>query len=108
MNNQNKFPFWEQFGQNYRNEISDSSFPLELKFLLRKAEINAQGMTKKQLYSALMNLYFQRLMEWRAIKDLILIEGEKNNLEYILPTDLNLQKLAEQCTQEDDDEDLSF
>ena len=42
--------------------------PLELQFSMRKAEMNAQEMTWEQLYGALINLYYQRLMEWHAVK----------------------------------------
>ncbi len=93
------------FGDNYRNEKPEYIVPLEIQFSLRRAEITAQGMTKKQLYSALMKLYYQRLMEWQAVKDLI---GESKDLDYSIPTDLDLKKLAEQFPQEEDDEELPF
>jgi len=105
MNHQSRFPFGEHQEDNYGNKKPEYIVPLELQFSLRRAEITAQGMTKKQLYSALMKLYSQRLMEWRAFKDLI---RESKDLEYSIPTDLDLKKLADECSQEEDDEELPF
>jgi len=67
--------------------------PLELQFSMRKAEIGAKEMTWEQLYSALLNLYYQRLMEWHAVK--ALIAQENIEIEFDIPTDLELQRLAE-------------
>ena len=82
------------------------ALPLELQFSMRKAEIGAQEMTWEQLYAALVNLYYQRLMEWHAIKALI---AEQNiTLDFDIPTDIELQKLAQECMtieEENDDEE---
>ena len=81
--------------------------PLELQFSMRKAEIGAQEMTWEQLYAALLNLYYQRLMEWHAVKSLI--AQENIDINFDIPTDLELQRLAEEgqaildCDQEDED-----
>jgi len=83
--------------------------PLELQFSMRKAEINAQEMTWEQLYSALLNLYYQRLMEWHAVKELM--SAENIQLDFDIPTDIELQKLAQECMtieEEDDEEEDPF
>jgi len=56
-------------------EPREFELPLELQFSMRKAELAAQEMTWEQLYSALLNLYHQRLMEWYAIKSLMADEN---------------------------------
>lgn len=76
---------------------------------MRKAEINAQEMTWEQLYSALLNLYYQRLMEWHAVKELM--SAENIQLDFDIPTDIELQKLAQECMtieEEDDEEEDPF
>ena len=81
--------------------------PLELQFSMRKAELQAQEMTWDQLYAALLNLYHQRLMEWYAVKSLM--ADENIEIEFDLPTDLELAELAAACIfsdDEDDDDDL--
>jgi hypothetical protein len=80
--------------------------PLELQFSMRKAELQAQEMTWDQLFAALLNLYHQRLMEWYAVKSLM--ADENVNIEFDIPTDLELAELAAACIfdDEDDDEDL--
>lgn len=79
--------------------------PLELQFSMRKAELQAQEMTWEELYGALLNLYHQRLMEWYAVKSLM--ADENIELEFDIPTDLELAELAAACiySDEDDDED---
>ena len=78
--------------------------PLELQFSMRKAEIGAKEMTWEQLYAALLNLYYQRLMEWHAVKSLI--AQENIDIDFDIPTDLELQHLAmEQCQEEHEHED---
>ncbi len=77
--------------------------PLELQFSMRKAEMNAQEMTWEQLYSALINLYYQRLMEWHAVK--ALIAQENIEIEFDIPTDLELQRLAEDVQHMNDREE---
>ena len=91
------------------NKAKEGEFilPLELQFSMRKAEMGAQEMTWEQLYSALLNLYYQRLMEWHAVKSLI--AQENINIDFDIPTDIELRKLAEDARQyqeefvEDDD-----
>lgn len=75
--------------------------PLELQFSMRKAELQAQEMTWDQLYSALLNLYHQRLMEWYAVKSLM--ADENVNIEWDYPTDLELAELAMACVYEEDE-----
>ena len=70
---------------------------------MRKAELQAQEMTWDQLYSALLNLYHQRLMEWYAVKSLM--ADENVNIEFDIPTDLELAELAAACIYDDDEDD---
>lgn len=80
--------------------------PLQLQFAMRKAELEAQEMTWDQLYAALLNLYQRRLIEWAAVKDIL--ADENIELEFDLPTQLELVELAMMCEgdeDEDDDED---
>ena len=70
---------------------------------MRKAELQAQEMTWEQLYAALLNLYHQRLMEWYAVKSLM--ADENVNIEFDIPTDLELAELAAACIMDDDDEE---
>lgn len=77
--------------------------PLELQFSMRKAELQAQEMTWEELYGALLNLYHQRLMEWYAVKSLM--ADENIELEFDIPTDLELAELAAACIYSDEDED---
>ena len=72
------------------NKAKEGEFilPLELQFSMRKAEMGAQEMTWEQLYSALLNLYYQRLMEWHAVKSLI--AQENINIDFDIPTDIEL------------------
>ena len=79
---------------------------LELQFSMRKAEISAGEMTWEQLYTSLLNLYYQRLMEWHAIKSLI---AEENiTIDFDIPTDVELRELAKEAVpdpvMEDDDD----
>ena len=85
------------------------ALPLELQFSMRKAELGAQEMTWEQLYAALVNLYYQRLMEWHAIK--ALIAEENITLDFDIPTDIELQQLASTCAEdyeEEEDKDDPF
>jgi hypothetical protein len=78
--------------------------PLELQFSMRKAEMAAQEMTWDELYYALLNLYHQRLMEWHAVKEILIDENIELNFD--VPTDLELEELAAACAgHEDDDEE---
>lgn len=80
----------------------DFELPLELQFAMRKAELQAQEMTWEQLYSALLNLYHQRLMEWYAIKDIM--AGENIEIDWDFPTDIELEELAAACIYDDEDD----
>lgn len=95
-----------QLGMEGSIEPRQFELPLELQFSMRKAELQAQEMTWDQLYGALLNLYHQRLMEWYAVKSLM--ADEHIDLEFDIPTDLELAELAAACIydDEDDDEDL--
>ncbi len=84
-------------------EPREFELPLELQFSMRKAELQAQEMTWEQLYSALLNLYHQRLMEWYAIKDIM--AGENIEIDWDVPTDLELAELAAACVYDDEDDD---
>jgi hypothetical protein len=92
-----------QSGMERSVEPREFELPLELQFAMRKAELQAQEMTWEELYSALLNLYHQRLMEWHAIKDIM--AGENIELDMDWPTDLELAELAAACIQGDDDDD---
>ncbi len=84
-------------------EPREFELPLELQFSMRKAELAAQEMTWEQLYSALLNLYHQRLMEWYAIKSLM--ADENIELDFDIPTEIELMELASSFVFEDDDDD---
>ena len=84
-------------------EPREFELPLELQFSMRKAELQAQEMTWDQLYSALLNLYHQRLMEWYAVKSLM--ADENVDIEFDIPTDLELAELAAACIYDDEDDD---
>jgi hypothetical protein len=84
-------------------EPREFELPLELQFSMRKAELAAQEMTWEQLYSALLNLYHQRLMEWYAIKSLM--ADENIELDFDIPTEIELMELVSSFVFEDDDDD---
>lgn len=85
-------------------EPREFELPLELQFSMRKAEMVAREMTWDELYSALLNLYHQRLMEWQAVKEIL--ADENIQLDFDVPTDLELEELAAACAfYEDGDED---
>jgi hypothetical protein len=77
--------------------------PLQLQFAMRKAELEAQEMTWEQLYSALLNLYQRRLIEWAAVKDIL--ADEHIELEFDIPTQLEMAELAMMCQEDEDEED---
>jgi hypothetical protein len=88
-------------------EPREFELPLELQFSMRKAEMAAKEMTWDELFSALLNLYHQRLMEWQAVKEILADENIK--LDFDVPTDIELEELAATCAfyedgEEDDDE----
>lgn len=85
-------------------EPREFELPLELQFSMRKAEMVASEMTWDELYAALLNLYHQRLMEWQAVKEIL--ADENIQLDFDIPTDLELEELAAACAfYEDGDED---
>lgn len=92
-----------QLGMEGSIEPRQFELPLELQFSMRKAELQAQEMTWDQLYAALLNLYHQRLMEWYAVKSLM--ADENIDLEFDIPTDLELAELAAACIYDDEDDD---
>jgi len=77
--------------------------PLQLQFAMRKAELEAQEMTWEQLYAALLNLYQRRLIEWAAVKDIL--ADEHIELEFDIPTQLEMAELAMMCQEDEDEED---
>jgi hypothetical protein len=92
-----------QSGMERSVEPREFELPLELQFAMRKAELQAQEMTWEELYSALLNLYHQRLMEWHAIKDIM--AGENIDIDVDWPTDLELAELAAACVYSDDEDE---
>lgn len=70
---------------------------------MRKAELQAQEMTWEELHAALLNLYYQRLMEWQAVKEIL--ADENIQLDFDVPTELELAELAAACMADDDDEE---
>ena len=92
-----------QSGMERSVEPREFELPLELQFAMRKAELQAQEMTWEELYSALLNLYHQRLMEWHAVKEILIDENIELNFD--VPTDLELEELAAACAGYDDDDE---
>lgn len=82
---------------------NELELPLQLQFAMRKAQLQAQEMTWDQLYSALLNLYQTRLIEWAAIKDML--ADENIELEFDIPTQLEMIELAQRCEKDSDDDD---
>jgi hypothetical protein len=84
---------------------TDFELPLHLQLALRKAELEAKELTWDQMYIALLNLYHQRLLEIQAVKDLM--QAENIQLEFDIPSDIELAQLAMtlMSRQDDDDED---
>lgn len=82
--------------------------PLHLQLAMRKAELASQEMTWDQLQTALLSLYQQRLLETQAIKDML--SEENIDLEFDIPTDIEMTQLAITMLmeEEDDDEDNLF
>ena len=77
--------------------------PLELQFAMRKAEIHAQDMTWDELYCALLNLYQQRLLEIHSLQSMLAEEGIE--LDYDVPTDIEIMELTAAQMMDDDDDD---
>ena len=86
-------------------EMKEFEMPLHLQLAMRKAELEAQEMTWDQLIIVLLNLYHQRLLEIQAVKDLLEEEGIEINFD--IPTDIELAQLAisvgDDSEYEDDD-----
>jgi hypothetical protein len=84
---------------------TDFELPLHLQLAMRKAELEAKELTWDQMYVALLNLYHQRLLEIQAIKDLM--QAENIQLEFDIPSEIELAQLAMtlMASQDDDDED---
>jgi len=87
----------------HSDEPREYELPLELQFSMRKAELQAQEMTWEQLHASLLNLYYQRLMEWHAVKTLL--TDENIEIEIDLPTELELIEFAATCIPDDEDDD---
>ena len=85
------------------SEPREFELPLEFQFAMRKAELQADEMCWEQLHSALLNLYYQRLMEWQAVREIL--AGENIDLTFEIPTNLELEELAAACMFASDDED---
>jgi len=82
---------------------TEFELPIHLQFAMRRAELEAQEMTWDQLYYALLSLCQQRLLELQAVKDLM--ADENIELEFDLPTDIELAQLAMICADDSDDEE---
>jgi hypothetical protein len=85
------------------SEHKEFELPLEFQFAMRKAELQADEMCWEQLHSALLNLYYQLLMEWQGVREIL--AGENIDLTFEIPTNLELEELAAACMYASDDED---
>ena len=79
-----------------------------MQFAMRKAEVHAKDLDRDELICALLNLYHQRLMEWNALK--ALMAEEQVDIEFDIPTDLELSELVTMPEDEmgEDDENCFF
>lgn len=84
-------------------ETREFEMPLHLQLAMRRAELQAQELTWDQLVVALLNLYHQRLLEIQAIKDMLQEEGIE--LDFDIPTDVELAQLAIAVSEDEDDDD---
>jgi predicted protein tyrosine phosphatase len=84
-------------------ETKEFEMPLHMQLALRKAEIQAKEMTWDQLIVALLELYRQRLMEIQTIKDML--QEEAIELEFDIPSDVELVQLAMTSMLEEEDEE---
>lgn len=84
-------------------ETREFEMPLHLQLAMRRAELEAQELTWDQLIVALLNLYHQRLLEIQAIKDMLQEEGIE--LDFDIPTDVELAQLAIAVSEDEDDDD---
>lgn len=82
---------------------TEFELPLHLQLAMRKAELEAKELTWDQLYVALLNLYHQRLLEIQAVKDMM--QAENIELEFDIPSDIELAQLAMTLMASQDDED---
>jgi hypothetical protein len=87
-------------------EPQEFVLPLELQFSMRKAEIQAKDMTWEELHSALLTLYYQRLLEWQAVKEIM--DNENIQIDFDVPTDLELAELAACVAPEEEDGEDPF
>lgn len=85
------------------SETKEFHLPLEMQFAMRKAEVHAQSLDREELICALLNLYHQRLMEWNALK--ALMAEEQVDIQFDIPTDLELSELTSYISQDELDED---
>lgn len=92
-----------QSGMERSVEPRELELPLELQFAMRKAELQSEEMTWEELRYALLNLYFQRMMEWYAIKDIM--AAENIDIDWDHPTDIELAELAATWIADGDDDD---
>lgn len=74
------------------SSLKQYEMPLHLQLAMRKAELASEEMTWDQMRIALLNLYSRRLMELQAVKDIL--EGEGVEVEFNIPSDIELQELA--------------
>jgi hypothetical protein len=74
------------------SSLKQYEMPLHLQLAMRKAELASEEMTWDQMRIALLNLYSRRLMELQAVKDIL--EGEGVDVEFNIPSDVELQELA--------------
>jgi len=77
--------------------------PLHLQLAMRKAEIAVKEMTWDELQVAILNLYHQHLLQIQAVKDML--QAEDIELEFDLPSDIELAQLALSMMSEEDYED---
>jgi hypothetical protein len=88
---------------NHSCEPKELELPLEFKFAMRKVEVRTAEMTWEQLHQTLLHLYKQRLIEITAIKDIM--EEEGVNIEFDIPTELELAELGFMCSDDDEDDE---
>lgn len=84
-------------------ETREFEMPLHLQLAMRRAELEAQELTWDQLVVALLNLFHQRLLEIQAVKDMLQEEGIE--LDFDIPTDIELAQLAMAVSEDEDDDD---
>jgi hypothetical protein len=72
--------------------LKQYEMPLHLQLAMRKAELASEEMTWDQMRDVLLNLYSRRLMELQSVKDLLV--GEGIEVEFNIPSDIELQELA--------------